>query len=78
MKKRFDYIIAELRTIAMFATCVSQFATFLTVGWWWYQPYGTGAAVMFGSFAAAFMLGIIASLHDDYRVLVFIERRHNR
>lgn len=74
-KKRRRYVIDELKAIFTFAACVSLLMTFGTVGWWWFQPYGTGAAVMFGSFGVGVVLGVLASLWDDYRLRVYVDRR---
>lgn len=73
---RSKYIIGELKTIGMFAIIGSLLTTSLSFGWWWFQSYGTGTMVMFGSFAVFALIGLLGSLHDDY--CITIERRHKR
>lgn len=75
MKRKIKYILRELRDITFFALVPSMCICFCSAGWWWFQPYGTGHLMFAVPFAGFFLLGLIASLHDDYDIRIWIDRK---
>lgn len=73
-KKRLQYILGELRAVSLFALAPSMGIFVGSAPWWWYKPYGTGMLMFAVPFAVFALIGILISLHDDYRIV--IERRY--
>ena len=70
-----EYIKNEIKAIALFAVCASQAALWFSAGWWWLKPPGYELLAMLGGFAVGALIGILASIHDDWKVSLRIERR---
>lgn len=75
MKNRLKYIIGEAKVILLCAAAAAMAVAWMSVGYWWDKPQSVVVAIVGGTFMITLLLGIFASLHDDYRLSVKVERR---
>lgn len=78
MRKKLKYILSEAKCILFCAVLGAMMVTWISVGYWWFKPQALVLAIVGGSFTITLLLGIFASLHDDYKLSVKIERREHR
>lgn len=74
-KKKLKYILGEVRAILLFAFIPTMNITFCSAPIWWKGPYEAGMIVAGISFLVFALLGTLASIHDDYKITIWIDRR---
>ena len=68
------YIGKEIAAVLLFGICTGMLTMLFTAGLWWLTPGGELLALLIG-FIAGVLIGALASIHDDWKVSLRIERR---
>lgn len=68
------YIKKEAAAILALGACAAMLAMLFTAGIWWTKP-GLEILIMLIAFAVGALIGLAASIHDDWKVSLKVERR---